>query len=108
MNETLLRINELLHLRNWTLYRLSKESGIPYSSLNSMFNKNTQPTMSTLEKICRAFQIQMTDFFSDFSNVKIDEVFNEDEVKLIMEYRKLKTSDQRLVVDFIDLLNKRN
>lgn len=106
MNETLVRIKELLQIRNWTLYRLSKESGIPYSSLNSMFNKNTQPTMSTLEKICSAFQIDMTDFFSDLSNFPSKNIFAENEFKLIKEYRKLNTKDQQLIVDFITLLQK--
>ena len=50
MNDTLKRINELLDKRNWTLYKLAKESDIPYSSLSSMFQKNNQPTIATLEK----------------------------------------------------------
>ncbi len=108
MNETLLRIKELLQIRNWTIYRLSKESGIPYSSLNSMFNKNTQPTMSTLEKICGAFQIDMTDFFSDLSSFPSKDIFTEDEFKLIKEYRKLNTKEQQLVADFIILLQKQS
>jgi len=106
MNETLIRIKELLQNHHWTLYRLSKESGIPYSSLYSMFNKNTQPTMSTLEKICAAFQIDMTDFFSNLSGFPLKNMYTEEELKIIKEYRKLNKKEQQLVVDFITLLQK--
>ena len=37
---------------------LAKESDIPYSSLNSLFLKNNQPTLSTLEKICKGFHFE--------------------------------------------------
>ena len=50
LNKTLTKINLLLEQRHWSMYRLAKESGIPYSSLNSLFQKNNQPTISTLEK----------------------------------------------------------
>ena len=51
MNDTLMKIQKLMNERNWSLYKLAKESDIPYSSLNSLFLKNNQPTLSTLEKI---------------------------------------------------------
>lgn len=63
MNTTLKKIMDLLEERQWTIYRLAKESGIPYSSLNSLFQKNNQPTISTLEKICAGFHITMCEFF---------------------------------------------
>ena len=65
LNKLLIKIQELLDERNWTLYRLSKESNIPYSSLNSLFLKNNQPTVSTLEKVCDGFHITLSEFFSD-------------------------------------------
>ena len=52
-NYVLTRIREMLDQRNWSLYKLSQETGIPYSSLNSLFQKNNQPTISTLEKSVR-------------------------------------------------------
>ena len=65
MNDVLKRITSLMNHKNWTLYKLAKESDIPYSSLNSMFQKNNQPTISTLEKICKAFNITLSEFFSN-------------------------------------------
>lgn len=65
LNKLLTKIQELLDERNWTLYRLSKEANIPYSSLNSLFLKNNQPTVSTLEKVCDGFHITLSEFFAE-------------------------------------------
>ena len=108
MNDTLKRINELLKNRNWSLYKLAKESGIPYSSLNSMFQKNNQPTIATLEKICRAFHINMSDFFSESMPCKtIEKQFSKNEQELIQSYRNLSRNNQKLLYDFVKLLEKR-
>lgn len=59
------RIKALCEARSWTYYRLAKESGIPYSSLNTMLHKTYIPTVPSLMKICNGFGITMAQFFSD-------------------------------------------
>ena len=38
------RIRELCEQRKWSYYQLSKASGIPYSTLNTMLNKENIPS----------------------------------------------------------------
>lgn len=57
-------IKELCARRNWTYYRLAKESGMPHSSLNTLLNKQKIPSMNNLIKICRAFDMTLTEFFA--------------------------------------------
>ena len=95
-NKILAKIYELLQERNWTLYRLAKASGITYSSLNSMFNKNTQPTIYTLEKICTSLDITLADFFND-GNTSPKQIFTDTEKNLIENFRKLEKTDQELL-----------
>ncbi len=59
------RIKELCEARSWTYYRLAKESGIPYSTLNTMMNKSNSPSIPTLSRICDGFGITLAQFFSD-------------------------------------------
>ena len=61
--DVLKKINTLRLQRNWSVYRLSVESGIPQSTLTNMFNRETLPSITTLECICNAFHITMSDFF---------------------------------------------
>lgn len=39
------RIDALCKARSWSYYRLAKESGIPYSTLNTMLHKTYVPTV---------------------------------------------------------------
>ncbi len=108
MNDTLKKIVDLLNNRTWSLYKLAKESGIPYSSLNSMFQKNNQPTITTLEKICGAFHISMSEFFSDsIPNRATKHEYSKNEQELIHSYRNLTRNNQRLLLDFAKLLENR-
>jgi len=54
-----LRINEILEERNKSLYWLSQKSGITYSALHNLANKQPQSVyFSTLEKIMEALDIE--------------------------------------------------
>lgn len=59
------RIQELCSARGWTYYRLAKESGITYSTLSTMLNKENMPSIPTLEKLCSGFGISLCQFFAD-------------------------------------------
>ena len=62
------RIRELCEAREWTIYRLAKESGVTYSTLCTMLTKYNLPSIPTLSKLCNGFGITMSDFFDDGSN----------------------------------------
>lgn len=102
LNETLQKIKELLAERNWSIYKLAKESGIPYSSLNSLFQKNNQPTLSTLEKICKGFHISVSEFFLDTTPYREQiYTFSNDELHIIEMYRSLSPCNQNLFLAYI-------
>lgn len=105
MNQVLKQIQALMKERNWTLYRLAQESGIPYSSLSSLFQKDNQPTISTLEKICSGFHITLAEFFSDRPPYRENsESYTKEEQILIENYRKLSKKNKALLSDFTRLL----
>ena len=59
------KINKMRLDRGWSVYRLSVESGVPQSTLTNMFNRETSPSISTLECICSAFNITVSEFFAE-------------------------------------------
>lgn len=61
--DPLKRIQELCEERGWSCYQLAKASGIAYSTLSTMLNKQNMPTLPTLLKLCEGFGISVTDFF---------------------------------------------
>lgn len=61
------RIKQLMHEKNITEYRLAKLSGLSQSTISNIFVRNTEPTIPTVEAICKGFGISMAQFFSDNS-----------------------------------------
>ncbi len=58
-------IKELMDQRGWSSYRLGKESGLSHSTIANLFKRNNAPTIPTLEAICQAFGITLSQFFAD-------------------------------------------
>ena len=93
------KIKKISDKNGWTVYKLAKESGIPYSSLNNMFNRNTQPTFSTLCKLCCGLNISLSDFFLDVDTHVIP--LNPETREMFERYNKLPPSKQGMVRAYI-------
>ena len=107
LNRTLIKIQTLLDQRSWSLYKLAKESGIPYSSLSSLFQNNNQPTISTLEKLCDGFHVTLSEFFADDTPFRKETYdITKEELEIIGSIRGLSRRDHRLMTDFLKLLEK--
>lgn len=59
------KLQRLLTAQKWTEYRLAKQSGLSESTITNIFHRNTLPTVPTLETICGAFGITLSQFFAD-------------------------------------------
>lgn len=88
------RIKELCNERNWTVYKLSEESGITQSTLTNMFYRKTLPSLTTLLAICDAFGITPSQFFND-KNIAVS--LSHEEETIVKQYRKLNKSDKQLL-----------
>ena len=72
MTDVMNRLERLMKERNWTAYRLAKETGLSASTISNMFRRNTIPGIPTLETICEAFGITLAQFFAeDWSMVEL-------------------------------------
>lgn len=65
------RIDNVLNKYGWTRYRLSKEGGVPESTLSNIFHRGTTPTIPTIELICNALNISLAQFFADDEMVEL-------------------------------------
>jgi transcriptional regulator with XRE-family HTH domain len=63
--DILRRITALREARGWSDYRLAKEAGIPQSTLSNLYKRANSPTVSTLDAICAAFGISLSQFFAE-------------------------------------------
>ena len=58
------KIHKLRRQRNWSVYNLALEAGLTQSTLASMLKRNTPPKIETLENICDAFGLTLSQFFA--------------------------------------------
>lgn len=67
------RIKELMEERGWSEYRLAIASGLSQSTVANIFNRNTTPSVATLESICSGFGITLAQFFAEGDMVELTE-----------------------------------
>ena len=64
MKDILSTITAYRQARGWTEYQLSERSGLPQSTISSWYRKSMIPTVPSLEKICEAFGITLSQLFA--------------------------------------------
>ena len=97
------RIHQLCQERNWSYYRLSKASGLTYSTINTLMNKQTFPSLNTLNKICHGFGISLTDFFMQENP---SAPITEEEKQCLRLFSSLPPEDRKLALAYMKGLAK--
>lgn len=101
--DPLKRIEELRTERNWSYYQLSKVSGIAYSTLNTMINKQNMPSIPTLQKLCSGFGISITDFFEPDRSSKS---LTPEQIECLSLFTTLGPEDKKLALAYLKGLSK--
>lgn len=64
MKDILASIVKYRQARGWSEYQLAEESGLPQSTISSWYRKNMMPSIQSLEKVCSAFGISLSQLFA--------------------------------------------
>ncbi len=97
-NEVLTKLHNLCNRNNFSQYRLSKESGVPLTTISSMFRNNSYPSIPTLNKLCSAFNITISDFFI---NETLPFKLTEEDAVLINIYNSLTPLQKKYLSSYI-------
>lgn len=91
------RISELCKQKQWTYYKLAKEAGFSQSTLKSIVKEKYMPNLYTINKICDALNISLSDFFkSELFDYKI-----KTDNTHIMLWSKLREQDREKVLIYM-------
>lgn len=85
--------------RGWTEYQLAERSGLPQSTISSWYRKNMVPTIPSLEKICAAFGITLSQLFAEGEEPV---ALTEPQRKLLERWSRLSVEQQAVVFALID------
>ena len=69
MIDILDRIIYFRNIKGWSEYQLAEQSGIAQSTINSWYRKHLLPTVPSLDKICQAFGITLSQFFAETDEI---------------------------------------
>ena len=93
------RIQELLDAKGWTVNKLADEAGITHSTLYKLMNnKNVTPNLTTLESICNALEISLSDFFDDSYQLSPEATL------LVTCYDRLDVRDQEIITKLVQIM----
>lgn len=104
-DKVLKHIMELCEQRNWSIYRLAKESNVSYSTLNNMFNRNNIPSIPTLQKLCDGLGVTLSDFFAEETLTTKD--LTQKQLELIKRWNALSPKDKDLLDAYLTGLEKK-
>lgn len=99
MKDILATITKYRQDRGWTEYQLAERSGLPQSTISSWYRKNMIPTVPSLEKICIAFGITLSQLFAEEENTVS---LTENQRKLLESWSRLTEDQQAAVFTLID------
>ena len=99
MKDILASITEYREQGGWTEYQLAERSGLPQSTISSWYRKNMMPTIPSLEKICAAFGITLSQLFAE-EDAPVS--LTESQPKLLKRWSRLSEEQQAVVFALID------
>lgn len=97
--DVLAKIKRLMRERRWTEYKLAKESNLSQSTISNLFLRNTLPTIPTLEAICNAFNMTLSEFF-------MDEQEKTEQTLITTKLNRLNKDQKKLIISVIDNIVK--
>lgn len=68
MTDTVKRANELAEKNGVSLFSLCKANNIPYSTINKTKHRGGNLSVDTIELLCQAFGISLSEFFAEEKN----------------------------------------
>ncbi|MBE6884984.1 MAG: helix-turn-helix transcriptional regulator [Ruminococcaceae bacterium] len=82
--------------RGWTEYQLAERADLPQSTISSWYRRNIVPSVSSLEKVCTAFGITLSQLFAEGENGA------DSQQRLIAQWARLSKEQQEAVLTLID------
>ena len=98
------RLRQLLDERGWTEYRLAKNCGLSESTIANIYRRNTVPSITTLETICKGFGITMSQFFAEGETVELTPELKE----LFDSYVVLLPEQKEAAIRMLKAMSKNN
>jgi transcriptional regulator with XRE-family HTH domain len=92
------KIKMLQNEKGWNTAQLAKEADLTPSTLSTLYQRNHLPTIPTLQALCKAFGITVSQFFAD-SHLPLD--LTEEQAHLLENWNELSASQKAAIFALI-------
>lgn len=99
MKDILGTITEYREARGWSEYQLAERSGLPQSTISSWYRKKLYPTIPSLQKICNAFGITLSQLLAEEADAVC---LTDGQKQLLDRWNRLREDQQAALFALID------
>ena len=96
------KITKMRLERGWTEYELAERAGLTQSTISSWYRKKLIPSIPSLQHICDAYGITLSQFFIE------EECFSEQltkaQIEILNRWYRLTKDQQKKLADFLDAI----
>ena len=96
------KITKMRLERGWSEYELAERAGLTQSTISSWYRKKLIPSIPSLQHICDAYGITLSQFFIE------EECFSEQltkaQIEILNRWYRLTKDQQKKLSDFLDTI----
>lgn len=97
------RLKQLREAKEFSIYKLSKDSDISQGHISDLENGKNQPTIETLKKLLTPMGITLSEFFNEDGEVT---VLNDREKEIVTSFRTMNDENALLYLQLGKALSK--
>ena len=101
MKDILTTIDRCRQARGWTEYELAERSGLPQSTISSWYRKNMIPTLPSLEKICNALGLTLSQLFAEENEAV---TLTDSQRAVLSAWNRLNSEQQKAVLGVMEVM----
>ena len=94
------KITQMRIEKGWTEYELAERAELTQSTISSWYRKKLIPSIPSLEHICNAFGITLSQFF--VSDDSFSDKISREQMEILKRWNKLTKEQQQKLADFLD------
>lgn len=96
------KIVQLRKDRGWSEYQLTEKSGLTQSTISTWYRKDIIPSITSLERVCGAFGISLSQFFLDENDFTV--VLTPQQKRLLEYAIRLDPAQYDALIKFLETL----
>lgn len=99
------RLQQLMDERSMSIYTLAKRSGVSWNTIKNFFVRgNANPTLQTLELLCKGLGINLAQFFDEDGE---SVVLTAEQQRLIDRWNTISDDEKQIISNMLDVMVSR-